>query len=71
MNGKHTSKMDTNFQLLIFGIIWANHMITSGQLVSVHFYQTEFITHIFPNAKDMFGMKTDTGMIYIVHQYTF
>ena len=71
MNGKHTSKMVTNFQLSISGIIWANHMITFGQLASVHFYQTEFITHIFPNAKDMFGMKTDTGMIFKVPKFTF
>ena len=44
-------------------------MITFGQLASVHFYQTEFITHIFPNAKDMFGTKTDTGMINIATPY--
>ena len=46
-------------------------MITFGQLALVHFYQTEFITHIFPNAKDMFGTKTDTGMIFKLLQFTF
>ena len=74
-NGKHISKMDTNFQLSISGIIWVNHTITSGQLVSVHFYQTEFTIHIFQNVKGMSGMKMDIGMIWILwkcpHKLTF